>query len=702
MKQLRLWLTITLTLLITTPTIAAHITAPDATQNGPFQVGSGEYHFPATIDPDVLANTATELWASIHYPKDISTTSDKLPLILMLHGNHATCASLSDPQRSMSCEYTETGNCPTDFAPIPNHAGYDYLATNLASHGYIVVSINANRGITCGDGTEEDWGLNLARGKLVLKHLSVLYQWATTGNAPESLGLPTNALIGKIDFSAVGFMGHSRGGEGVRAAYNLYRDENSPWPTRIPGLTVKAIFEIGAVDGQTPRVLDAYGTHWNQLLPMCDGDVSSLEGRMPFERMLNQGDNASNAQKSLYEVWGANHNFFNTEWLQNDNYYGCLAGEPLFEKNARGSLKQQATALASLPAFFRSHLNAKRDADFNQNFNPLAALPNVTTAITQIDRDFTPSAAANDILVADDFNKETGTNSSGNPNLTSQILIEHATPSDWNPHQMATITWEKASPDTFYEAIMTERGQGLNVQGFATLDLRIARRAKSPLNQTPTTAFSIVLEDAAGHTSKPIASDRYAIINGPGNYIPVMQTLRIPLADFEDIDLTKIRGVKCIFDKTSQGVIYLAHIRFQRQLGVGMTTASTTRATMTQKLHPLAAIPTVYVPAQLNTIRSIRSIANSTALTTHTAAVEIRVASQEAFPSMDRLPILQIGKQAFKISRYADKKNLKELTFTLTAAEFKQLDQTSTVTVLDGKIWQFGKLTNLLRQTKSR
>ena len=666
--------------------------APDATLPGPHPVASSEYRLPAKIDDDILSDRMTEVWAKVFYPQDINNIPGKAPLIVLLHGNHATCGTGANPRHDTSCRYTEDGTCPAGFVVTPNHEGYNYLAENLASWGYSVVSINANRGITCGGSLDDDWGLNLARGKLVLKHLSLLYTWTTLGNAPASLGLGPTGLKNKIDFTSVGLFGHSRGGEGVRAAYNLYLDKDSPWQAKIPGLHVKAIFEIGAVDGQTSRVLDANGTVWNQLLPMCDGDVSDLEGRFPFERMLLNPNEPANAQKSLYEVWGANHNFFNTQWQESDSY-GCSSGTPIFDTQSSGSELQQKVALASVPAFFRSHLGAGADPAFNQNFNPMDYLPDVVTSITQIDRDFTASPAASEINIVEDFDKETGTNSSGNANLSGQISMKHHYLE--KPQRVGEVSWETTGQGTFFEAVWASAGQGRDIHDYATLDFRIGRLSNG-LNKAPSTNFGIQLEDTTGHFSQEVDVSNYALINGPGNRNSILKTVRIPLSAFQGIDLAKVHGVRFVFDKTETGAIYLANIRAHRQLGLGRNEKMTF---MRSPLLAQAAFVTptmnkmkpVIVPANLNSIRSIGVVPKSR-LASGKAAVEITVSSQVPFPAMNRLPVLNIGNKKFKLSRYTDTQTLKEMAFTVPADQYNSLSASSNITVIDGKIWQFGSL----------
>jgi len=252
--------------------------APDATQPGPLATTSEEYKFAATRDPDVSRLFDTELWARVYMPATLD--HPPYPLLVFMHGRHPTCGHGENPRVDDSFQYAMSGTCP-DESPIivPNHEGYGYLADRLASWGYVVVSINANRGIPLIGDTV------LARGRLVLKHLERLSEWNTFGGSMAHLGVE---LQGALDFSQVGLFGHSNGGEGVRAAYHFYTfgdDQfNVSWATKIRNkITFRGIFEIGPSDGTSTIELNPIGVKWNVLLPICDGDRFALEGVRPFD-----------------------------------------------------------------------------------------------------------------------------------------------------------------------------------------------------------------------------------------------------------------------------------------------------------------------------------------------------------------------------------------------------------------------------------
>jgi hypothetical protein len=625
-------------------------TTPDATGTGPLAVTSSEYKFPAAIDTDVLAPQSpvedlapsdpatgreTELWARVYRPT--SMTAGPYPVIILLHGNHGTCGRGSNPRvdgdQFFESHYARTGRCPLsgevitsldehnnvvtrtaahDYTPVPNHAGYAYIAEQLASRGYVVVSINSNRGINAiRPGVAGDPALILARGRLILKHLQKLSEWHTSGG-PYTSATPPGLLLGvdlkdKLDFSNVGLMGHSRGGQAVRAAYNLYHDAGSPWPSRIlRPVDFKAVFEVAPTDAFTQRSVGGTtvstlepvtpsaprrGTKWNVLLPMCDGDVFTMEGVRPFDRLMLLDAEAPATQKSTYTVWGANHNFFNTEWQTPDPLHtvaptntGCVGGgnTPLFTLSATGSPPQRQVGAAAAVGFFRANVGATTDPTYNQGFNPRFKLPSAAASAARVDRGFTTSPDASLTLPFDNFNSAGTTNLCDAPNACSPPPYFNVVRTPVKNHDdglsAAAIVWEEATPAKTFEAGWRGPGGSADVSGYQTLDFRLSRQLDLTRNPPIPTNFSIRLVMADGSVSAPVSLCKYHDnLRGPvGGYEvtpagmlnfgfhPILETVRIPLADFTGASLSQVRGVRFIFDGTTSGAIYLTNLRFAK------------------------------------------------------------------------------------------------------------------------------------------
>jgi hypothetical protein len=205
-------------------------TAPDADLATAQPVATPEYHpgadannfnVNATIDTAVLPDRKTELWAKYYFPNNLS--GGPYPIVVLLHGNHGTCGIGIDPRDDSNplnfSVYTTTGVCPAGYVVSPSHRGYDYLAKNLSSQGYIVVSINANLGITAGapfplstftdrlkfSEYKYDQSLILARGRLVLRHLQRLSEW-NSGFSPFITGTTFGTPRKKLAISS-GFYG---------------------------------------------------------------------------------------------------------------------------------------------------------------------------------------------------------------------------------------------------------------------------------------------------------------------------------------------------------------------------------------------------------------------------------------------------------------------------------------------------------------
>ena len=660
---------------------------PDPSQRGPFAVATGQYKFKASEDKMVLTGIQTELWARVFWPK-ISTLQDARrtqPILFFLHGNHPTCGLIeatgprSGQRFNRNCKYTQEGICPDGQIVTPNHEGYNYVAAHLASYGYIVVSINANRGINCNSGSEEDSGLNLARGKLVLRHIQKWHEWATRGGAPRSLNVKPNAFINKIDFENIGLMGHSRGGEGMRAAYALYRDIGSPWPKLIPGAKFTGIFEIGAVDGQTNRVLDAEDTAWNQLLPMCDGDVTDLQGRLPFERMILRGRESTASPKSLYMVWGTNHNFYNSEWQQSDSR-SCSGHDPIFGSGPV-SLEQQQIARTSMSAFFLSHVGRNHFENLGNLFDPQYPLPSYAQGLTRIDRDFVSSVNGSKSLILDDFDQPTGVSSRRVANVARGITVTHQT--GYQPNR-ASITWrEPGEPgtqiiDRYLQLNGSEIGQGHDLTQLESLNFRLARQVYHSGSKLPT-SFHVALVDENDQVSASVSLNQYIDFLGPASDTQIFQTVRIPVRDFRLSAGQRVRGVRLIFDESNEGEIYLANVRFsllRPQLPDNLTTREQKPSDFSKFVLPQ--------PLEIPEAVSVAQVVATKSLGAPRPSFEIQVKSETLFLAENELPILFLAGNRFSLSRFANSEKLDSLIFTIPAEAAVQLPETGTMKVQYG------------------
>jgi hypothetical protein len=264
--------------------------AVDPGRPGPYRTRTGEYDLPGIRVAGLAARV--EVRGVVVSP--VGATGRR-PLVLLLHGRHATCSKGQD----ISIDWP----CPSGWTPIPSHRGYLQTQELLASQGYATVSISAN-GVNGQDAFVPDGGA-AARSALVRHHLALWSSWAGgpgRAGAPEIIRATPPADLGRMLL-----VGHSRGGEGVnRAALDsaVSARTGRPAPWRVSGLLHLAPTAFGQnpVPG-TPAVV---------VLPTCDGDVYDLQGQQYVDRMRDLATDG--ALRSSVLVVGANHNYFNREW----------------------------------------------------------------------------------------------------------------------------------------------------------------------------------------------------------------------------------------------------------------------------------------------------------------------------------------------------------------------------------------------------
>lgn len=325
---------------------AEPIELPDPLADGVLRVASSTWENSVTVvvgDDDAGVPQGVypvELRGTIHVPEDPGPH----PVAIFMHGRHSTC------RYADATEFLAPGVCPDAqpvIEPVRSARGYEELAQFLASHGFVVLSVNANN-VNDHDGTfsvaGDDSGAT-ARAHIIGRVLRDL----ADANAGNQVGdLPD--LSGRLRMDHVGLMGHSRGGEGVVAAAELMRTGV------VDGgqAALRGVFALAPTDFQRWPIQEV---PFATILPYCDGDVSNLQGAWMYD------DNRGRAPVHQFIAMGANHNYYNTIWTNDD--FGsredswCSLDAAASGRSTPSEQREQGTML--MATFLRAYVGGEAD-----------------------------------------------------------------------------------------------------------------------------------------------------------------------------------------------------------------------------------------------------------------------------------------------------------------------------------------------------
>ncbi len=547
--------------------------AQDPGDPGPLAVVRAQYDY--GDDAFRYSDQPTELRAVVYYPKDLS--GGPFPLVVFLHGFHPTCylgnvAYLQWP-------------CPPPREPIPSYIGYEYEQEILASYGYIVTSISAN-GVNARDTLFFDQGMQW-RAELIQRHLDQWNTFNTEGAEPFG-----KLFVGQVDLTRVGTMGHSRGGGGVARHYNYNRELGSPYG-------IRAVFPLAPVD-RIREVLDSVNIA--VLLPYCDGDVADLQGVHYFDdARYIEGDQTN---KRYVLVMGGNHSFYNTiwapggwpaatwdDWLQfqdpggTDPFCGTRKGNHrLTQEQAHGTLR------AYLTGFMRTYLGGEAE------FLPMLkgdAPPPPSAMTSEIHVSYHPKDAVGSRLTVNSLLAENrlSTNDLGEP-VTPNGLDPYGLCGGEDPQPVHCLEGQPTTrqPHTTPSPLIQARGLSQlrfgwddataewtnqipddstgDVRGYRVVQFRASVNFNDPRNAPALPQdFSVILTDRVGNSASVLVSDNSdALYYPPGQVaaVPkvVLNTIRIPLAQFIGVDLSQVRSVRIEFNQRDTGALLLTDLIF--------------------------------------------------------------------------------------------------------------------------------------------
>jgi hypothetical protein len=329
---------------------ASAVSIPDPLAPGTDTVTKVEYYGGSVMMSAPAASGAST--AAFQQPLDGALFYPSGPgpfdVVVLIHGNHADCLTATGSETT-----TSSSNCASTpgNTPLLNYEGYDYLANNLASHGFIVLSLDADA-LTSWQTSQDDG--TLLREQLISASLDMVYAWqdgaplyvqpnpGQVEASPPQYSSPY-ALAGKIDLeNGVGIWGHSRGGEAVTDFVEY--DRGRPAPGR--KYRLDAVMAWAPVDYERASV---YGTAANgttpaptayaAVLPLCDGDVSDIHGARDYMNSLYpQAEPNDPSPKIQFAFQGGDHDYTNTIWSSS----GSEDGMGYLSTNLSGTTRADA------------------------------------------------------------------------------------------------------------------------------------------------------------------------------------------------------------------------------------------------------------------------------------------------------------------------------------------------------------------------
>lgn len=533
---------------------------PDPAIPGPFPVQRFDYdlgYMSVTEPRTMVVPFPSHLVGNVHYP---ATDQGPFPVVLFLHGRHSTCGV-----REVGIETLGPVLCPDTPAtyPVDSYTGYDYVASELASHGYVVLSASANN-INDLDQQYGDSGAT-SRAQLILRTLDDFQTFNATAG-PEPIG---SRLVGKMDFSRVGLMGHSRGGEGVTRAITFNRDR-----TDGPPHAIRAVFALAPTDfSRWPAPDVAFAT----LLPYCDGDVSNLQGAWIYDdaRYLRE---TTPSPKIQILAFGSNHNYYNTVWTGNDGgRFSTDAHCSAVRENQKGEFvflgpeDQRRHGLVFLSAFFRAYVGG--ETEFRPLFTgelgpPPSACPAARTNCSGMIHVSYHAPAPARLVVEDTLNGDTlfrndlgGDNRfTGFSNRTVCLPASCPTKPTYAGASQLVLGWDRLGAEASF------RFAPQDVRGFDVVSLRVGVAGGDPRNAPDEGQdFRILLQDSHGRTSWTRAGAwSHALFEPPGGTAQktTLNMVAIPLSAF-DVDRSAVVEIRLLFEERADGLVHLTDLQFQ-------------------------------------------------------------------------------------------------------------------------------------------
>ncbi len=461
------------------------------------------------------------------------------------------------PMRGRVWYPSDGKNCPVLFIAHGNHVittpsyqGYGYLGEYLASHGYVVVSVDQN---SCNMLSGE----NDARAVLLLEHIGLLLAY----NADEA-----NPLYHVLDAGNIALAGHSRGGEMVATAYLFNGYDHYPENAVVRfdyHYQIKSLIAIApTVNQYKPADHSVAVEDVNYLLlhGASDRDVTNFMGMSQYENVSFTG--AGDYIKTALYIAGANHGQFNSLWGE----YDCKGVETLLlnTENLLSEEEQQTIACLFVKVFLDVTLRGDESCrSLLTDWEDYSAqLPETVYVQCHEESGFTAIADFEEDSEIATATLEGAKISVKGVDWWTEELMDFAGRSAYDTHALR-LRWKESATLTLRVPVMDMTDMALT---FDICDLNVSAVEEGEYDLLNAT---VLLTDTGGNTAAAQLSD-YALIYpvllvktdkldflfDTPSVKEAFATVSIPVDEFvcEDgeIDLSRIRQIRLIFNGGGQ------------------------------------------------------------------------------------------------------------------------------------------------------
>ncbi len=482
------------------------------------------------------------------------------PVVLIMHGSHAICPE----EFQWPCTADEEQK---------NYEGFTYLVESLAEAGFVALSINVNAEHTLGYGESPP---TVRTKQLMDLHLGELA--AAQAGESDKFGLDLN---GRTDLSQLVWLGHSRGGD---FANQIVREQNLAAAASPVGYGPVAGLIFVAPSLLTLDAIPTADVPFSVILPACDGDVTTLSGQGFYESARFEERNSSGT--SVY-VEGANHNHFNA--ILDSEYVTPQAGRPdCTEENMLTAGQQQEFLAQYTLDFLQTLYGQPRQAQAARQrlgMDVTGAAPTTYNDLA-VRFNFLPESANQLAIMQPKSEGELSDNLLGGAVTLNGVDVLFCTQGYYVPAnepgsepckrvnfnqpgypQQFVASWESSGAD--WRLAIPETA--MNLTEYTAVQLRTALDPLSELNPAAQPqSFTIELVDSTGNRAQVVTPpiDFPVGENQPNDYFEGgfysghvhMSTLRIPLNEFDGIDLATVTEMVLIFDQTPGGTLFVADL----------------------------------------------------------------------------------------------------------------------------------------------